>query len=247
MEQVSKMDILLSFYQWRPVSLIPAMRDFNDPVVEEANRLSARDFKSNAIDPSFSGTVRMKAHGTPAEIGDYVEFNGGGLRFVSGRLRALLESMGQRDVQFFPADIETGPNLNSPSRYGGGPKLENFWWMHHWRRLDLIDYEASKIAWPRWIGPPPPSFDDWHIDTSATRDFGAGNFLIIGTPPEGEALYGIRRITRQRFITPELAAKIRDLGFKVSIQSIALTPSAEQRLNSGLRQELNYYPISDGG
>jgi len=138
MEQVSKMDILLSFYQWRPVSLIPAMRDFNDPVVEEANRLSARDFKSNAIDPSFSGTVRMKAHGTPAEIGDYVEFNGGGLRFVSGRLRALLESMGQRDVQFFPADIETGPNLNSPSRYGGGPKLENFWWMHHWRRLDLI-------------------------------------------------------------------------------------------------------------
>jgi hypothetical protein len=230
-------DIVLLLGQWRPVSLLPKGDIANGVLVMNASRSSTQEI-SAALEAAPDGPLHYAAHGTADELGDYLEWNGGGVRLVSTRFRDLLQRLGQCDVQFFPAVIETGRTIDSAIRYGGGPSVTDFWWMHHWRRHDLVDVGRSKVVYRRHI--PPIPVEKANIDVERSES------LALRVPPDGEALYGLKRWPRYRIATPLLAAGIRKAALRVSLMPRGLTPEAKAKLSTGLHLKLHYLPEAQG-
>ena len=101
---------------------------------------------------SALGTIKpplymLTNHQSPDYIIDLLVHNE--LPFVSGRLRALIEPFVQ-DVEFIPVGIETS-NVPEIDFAGGGERVEGYFWMNCWKRLDIVDYERSKLG---LLGPP---------------------------------------------------------------------------------------------
>lgn len=226
-------DIILLLSPWRSMDLLPKGEFANSQIVQEVV-FSVDTYTALPNEPGKA--IQFAAQGNAVELGDYVQY-AGNLRLVSDRFRKLLEGFGQRDVQFFPAEIETGLSINSSSlKHGGGPVVK-FWWMHHWRRHDLVDVGRSIITYAQHLPPLPKEQSHFDIDRSES--------LILRAPPKGEGLYGLVRWPGYRMATPALAARIRDAGLRVSLSPRALSPEAKARFMTGLRNELEYFPEPD--
>ena len=227
-------DIVLLLNPWRCMDLLPKGELANSQMVQEVV-FSVDTYTGLPNEPGSA--IQFAAQGNADELGDYVQYAVGNVRLVSDRFRKLLEEFGQRDVQFFPAEIETGPSINSSSlKHGGGPVVK-FWWMHHWRRHDLVDAGRSVITYARHLPPLPKEQSHFDVDRCES--------LILRSPPLGEGLYGIKRWPRYRIATPALAARIREAGLRVSLHPRALSPEAKARFMTGLRNELDYFPEPD--
>jgi hypothetical protein len=224
-------DIVLLLGQWRPVMLLPQGNVANSELVRQVV-FSVDGYTELPDTPTEP--LRYSAFGSADELGDYIEYSGN-IRLVSSRFRELLDDFGQQDVRFFRAEIETGPSINARTqKYGGGAVLKDFWWMHHWRRHDLVDVAQSQIRYAQHIPPLPK--DQSHIDVDRSES------LILRSPPAGEGLYGLRRWPNYRIVTPALSARIREAGLRVSLFPRALSPEAKAQFTTGLRNELEYFP-----
>lgn len=64
---------------------------------------------------------------------------------VSPRMREVIEPW-LKDYEFIPVNLELN-GTNDLSNSGGGTIVHGWWWLNSWRRLDLVDFERSRVEW----------------------------------------------------------------------------------------------------
>lgn len=196
------------------------------------------------------GPVRFKAQDRmPARIlGDYNKASGGygAGAIVSRRFKELVESFSVKNVEFFPAEIEIFEDvpLPPPDENGeveddgglltGGRILSGFWWMNHWRALD-VDREKTEGLWH--VGS--QRFPSYAEALAARPSYAVSYFqpplgswkrLVFSQPiEESEPLFGIKGTHgRKRYISNAFRAALIRGEFRVQIRPVPLTPEADQ-------------------
>lgn len=193
--------------------------------------------------------LRFKAQGSLKleALGDFTQCPGGATEgyLISERLKIMLQSFDQEDVEFFPVEVELFKGGDCEEEEdelppGGGPIVPGFWWMNHWRRFDVVDVRKSECVWGVNSG----EFSDLDAAMAAVSEparkqgfepnLKRFRRLVFREPiaPE-ESLFGVRRLGwKRRFVSARLRAAIIRAGLVVRIKAVPLSPQAEHLLQA---------------
>ncbi len=138
-------------------------------------------------------------------------------------------------MEFFPAEIESGLPNKPETHVGGGPVLTDYWWMNHYRRLDLVDLPNSGIKWSD-LGNAIPMMDrnvPWQKWSN----------LLVRPPPAGESIFGVRRMRGHRFVSAPFLEVLKREKVDVYAQAIALRNDTPLWENRRALYEMSYNPV----
>jgi hypothetical protein len=108
-----------------------------------------------------------------------------------------------RDFEFFRLVVELGSRPDDPVSIGGGELVEGYWWLNSWRRLDVVDWEASDMA---LFSTPRSQYFRVGSPLRATK----WRRLVLKAPmPADEHLFGVAFVYgERRYISPELHQRL---------------------------------------
>lgn len=155
---------------------------------------------------------------------------------VSQRLRAAIEPW-LKDYEFIPTRIELSlADDDDETPVGGGPIVENYWWLNSWRRLDIVDWNNSQISTGKLS-------EDTSYPTSPVRAASRWKRLALHTPPPAdEHFFGLAHIMgSQRYLSRALYEHLRAQDFKIKFEPRFLSASAWGSAYD-ITQELNRKP-----
>ena len=137
--------------------------------------------------------------------------NTAGLTLVSDRLKEMLEPS-LTEVEFRPATIELSDEKTRQADntiYGGGDVVNGYWWMHCWRRLDLIDYGRSDLR--TWGESAQTGFSKEKVPIFNWQR------LSLYLPDKSESVFGLAKLYGyRRFLSEEFVSKCMSAGLKIN-------------------------------
>jgi len=164
------------------------------------------DSVRDTVPSPVTGVVSVSASDLP----DY--FVHEGLVFVSRRFRAVCEPF-IKSGEFLPAAFST--SIPGARSLGEGPKVDNYYWLNTWNRIDLVDLDRSTFATNnRRSGPQlgrPDQISAWtHL--ALKPNLGADDHLFGVLQIVGEA----------RYASIELRNAVISAGLQVHFEPILL-------------------------
>ncbi|NGM50031.1 hypothetical protein G5B46_10470 [Caulobacter sp. 602-2] len=162
------------------------------------------DSVAHRLPPELSGTVQEPLEGLP----DLINHNGN-LLFVSSRMREAIEPL-LVDFEIIPVRIRRGKKTLRDDEL----REVMFYWVNTWRRINLVDLEASLFD-PESKGVDPA---DGLVKIATWK-----NLILNGDPSGSDNLFDIRELYGQnRYCSVEFFNTCRRNGLDVTFNPVIL-------------------------
>lgn len=167
-------------------------------------------------------------------LGDASGGFGQGFTLVTTRWRELLEEVGQTHVEYVPYTVELqDPKTRSRVLAGGGNRIEDdFWGMHHWQRLDIIDRRRSDADFEPKSEYTRQKFDKMFGSTDYPDTMAAYRRLVLSVPQVDIPVFGVQGLPGRRFVSPAFERVLRERGLRVLLRRYFLDLEREWALSA---------------
>lgn len=208
--------------------------------VRDLKERIGRHLESSVGDQLSPPLLYQKLYRTKESLPDLLCVSMHETLIVSQRLRDAIEPW-LKDCEFIPVHVELSlADEDYEAPVGGGPIVENYWWLNSWRRLDIVDWDNSEIQ--SFPAPTPGST----YDGSPVRYHVWRRLSLHKPPPPDEHFFGFAKIVgNERYLSPALYEHLRAQRFNVKFEPKMLVDRCDKGIYD-ITQELNRSPVADG-